>query len=237
MMPRTAEQKKDEVIEAADHGLSFSGQAYQVRNMGDIHVATDRARDSFASTEEYVRYVYENRHDTDKVRFINAEENNLYKATRYQDKIATAIANLEWVDVNAPPSTFREEAQRSQQAAAPQEETVTREQVAVREQPREETATFRTSFFGRHVTFEMDVSNMSDMMREFLRGNIDNLGRANAGNMDYTFSTFIDLFKDRIKNLSMEFTTENLERYWGAVPLEGTGSDVVAAMRSLIGRV
>ena len=229
-MPRTAEQKKDEVIEAADAGLRFSGQPYQVRNLGEIHVATDRARDSFASSEEYVRYVYENRYDRDKVRFINAEENNLYKASRYQDRIAGEIARQEGVDITAPPASFREEAQ--------QQEMFTAERMEVRGQvtPREETAVFRVSFFGRPVQFEMDVSNMSSLERENLRGSIDDLARANAGNMDYTFSSFVDNFKDRIKGLSMEFTDENLNRSWGAVPMEGTGSDIVAEMRRLSGR-
>jgi hypothetical protein len=229
MMPRAAEQRKDEVIEAADHGLTFSGQPYQVRNLGEIHVATDRARDSFASAEEYVRYVYENRYDRDKVRFVNEAQNNLYRDPKYQDKIAAEIAKQEGVDVSAPPATFREEAQQ-------EEFTTERAEAPVQETPREETAIFRASFFGRPVRFEMDVSNMSETDREFLRGSIDGLGRASAGNMDYTFSTFIDNFKDRIKGLSMEFTDENLNRSWGAVPMEGNGSDIVAEMRRLSGR-
>lgn len=229
-MPRAAEQRKDEVIEAADHGLTFSGQAYQVRNLGEIHVAADRTRDSFANNDEYVRYIYENRYDRDKVRFVNEAQNNLYRDPKYQDKIAAEIAKQEGVDIAAPPATFREEAQ--------QEEMFTAERMEIRGQatPREDTAIFRTSFFGRPVRFEMDVSNMSETDREFLRGSIDGLGRATAGNMDYTFSTFIDNFKDRIKGLSMEFTDENLNRSWGAVPMEGNGSDIVAEMRRLSGR-
>ncbi|MDD2655272.1 MAG: hypothetical protein PHQ80_01225 [Candidatus ainarchaeum sp.] len=237
-MPRVTEQKRDEVIEAADHGMTFSGQSYQVRNLGDIYIATDRRRDSFSSNEEYVRYVYENRHDRDKVRFINEEQNNLYKATRYQDRIAVEIARQAGVEVSAPPTSFPEEARRAEQAAEQPQETVTRENVEVREQQREETAIFRVSFWGRPVRFEMDVSNLSELDREWLRGSIDSLARANASNMEDTFSTFIDNFKDRMRGLSMEFTTENLDRYWGAVPYGNmTGAEVVAQMRSLIGRV
>lgn len=238
MMPRAAEQRKDEVLEAADAGLRFSGQAYQVRNLGEIHVATDRARDSFASNEEYVRYVYENRNDRDKVRFINEAQNNLYRDSKYQDKIAAEIAKQEGVDVNAPPATFHEEAARAERGVT-SEFSIESAEVVPEETRREETAIFRTSFFGRPVRFEMDVSNMSETDRDFLRGSIDGLARATAGNMDYTFSTFIDNFKDRIKGLDMEFTAprgDSLERYWGAVPIVGSGSEVVATMRGLIGR-
>jgi uncharacterized protein YcbX len=131
------------------------------------------------------------------------------------------------------PSSFREEAQ--------QDETFTAERMEVRGQvtPREETASFTANFYGRAIHFEMDVSGMSELERENLRGNIANLVRADdTHTTDYTYSSFLDTFKERIKNMSMEFRDEATltERVWGAIPLEGTGSEIVAEMRKLTSR-
>lgn len=154
-MVQQQRQEKDYASEAAKQGMSLSDTSYPVPGRGFIQVATDKPQSSFQSVEAYINYVYENRHDQNRVQFINIEKNNLYGARSEQDLIARGVAEEAGVEIVPP---FQREAMRS-------EETQRREMEIV-----------RVNYAGSIVRIEIDVSQMDQADKENLRIDRENMG-------------------------------------------------------------
>ncbi|HNT60946.1 MAG TPA: hypothetical protein PKJ97_03140, partial [Candidatus Bilamarchaeaceae archaeon] len=112
---RAEARRQDPVEEAAKRGMAVS-DSYSIPGRGNIRVATDR---HFGEDyEAFARYVYANRHDPGKVRFMNPGAGHTYSSSKEQDKIAEEIARQEDVRVAAPPPPFSEERERAERVPA-----------------------------------------------------------------------------------------------------------------------
>ncbi|MDD2655267.1 MAG: hypothetical protein PHQ80_01200 [Candidatus ainarchaeum sp.] len=154
VQPRQAD--KDYATEAVKQGMSLSETSYSIAGRGLVYIATDRPQSSFNSVDAYIQYVYENRHDRDRVQFINIDKNNRYNSRSEQDLITRAIAEQEGVETVPP---FRREAMR------------------VEETERRETEIVRVSYAGSPVRIEVDVTDMRQVDRDSLRQDIERMGR------------------------------------------------------------
>lgn len=154
-MVQQQRQEKDFAAEAAKQGMSLSETSYSISGRGLIYVATDKPQSSFNSVDAYIQYVYENRHDRDRVQFINIDKNNLYNARSEQDLIARAIVGQEAVEIIPP---FQREARRAE------------------ETERRETEIVRFNYAGSSVRIEVDVTDMRQVDKDSLRQDIERMG-------------------------------------------------------------
>ncbi len=179
-MPKLAE--KDVAEEARKQGMTLSATSYSIPGRGLVYVATDKPPDSFPSVDDYVKYVYDNRHDRDKVRFINIEAQNRYGAQSEQNIIAKEIARQEEVDVGPPP--FQREAERA--AARRQRE------------PRAETVS--VTYNGSPVRIEIDISQMRQAEKDSLHKDMERMGPRPG---EAALSDFLQRYHPDITNITV----------------------------------
>ncbi|MEW5996247.1 MAG: hypothetical protein AB1657_01485 [Candidatus Micrarchaeota archaeon] len=182
-MRQERQAERDQAEEAQKRGMTLSYTSYSIPGRGSVYVATDKPLESFSGMDAYVKYIYDNRHDRDRVRFINLDKNNLYSARSEQDLIAKEVAAQEDVEVKPP---FQREAE---------------------EERREQTRSFPVSYAGTPVRITMDLSGMGREERERLQADIDSIRFRPAGEafvlFENDFSKFLDKYLASITEIRM----------------------------------
>ena len=183
-MQRQAE-KTDPAKEAEEKGMTLSYKPYSIPGRGDVYIATDKPMDSFPSIDDYVKYVYRHRNDPNKVRFINKDAQNRYRAPSEQNIIANEIARQERVDVGPPP--FQGEAERAERAAA-------------RRQREPKTETISVIYAGSTVQIEIDLSRMKQAEKDSLHKDMERMGPRPG---EAALSDFLQRYHPDITNITV----------------------------------